>query len=64
LQSRASKKERTLGRPNFDEMAYSWFGRIRMIGMQRHESVWFFRERPLNSFEVFEQIVIKVLAQA
>src|SRR5229473_5502155 len=45
-------------------MAYSRFSRVTMTGMQRHASVWLLREHPFNSFEVLEQVLIKILAQA
>ena len=45
-------------------MANSWFGRVRMTGMQSYSSVWLLREHPFNSFDVLEQVLIKVLAQA
>jgi hypothetical protein len=45
-------------------MAYSWFSRVRMTGMERYKSVWFLREHPFNGFEVLEQVLIEVLAQA
>jgi hypothetical protein len=32
--------------------------------MERHASVWLLREHPFDRFEVLEQVLIEVLAQA
>jgi len=45
-------------------MAYSWLSRVGVAGMQRHESVWLLREHSFNGFDVLQQVLIKVLAQA